>query len=75
MRAALDRLGLPAVLAEDGVSAMRALCGRPAEFAGMVVGDRIGRLSGLSLRGLARDAGCALPLHHLFASRRQCLAS
>jgi hypothetical protein len=62
MRAALDRLGLAAVLMDDGVSTMRALCSRPAEFAGMVVGDRVGSLSGLSLCGLARDAGCALPI-------------
>jgi DNA-binding response OmpR family regulator len=62
MRAALDRLGLPAVLVDDAASALRALCRPGAAFAGMVVGDRAGPVSGLSLCGLARDAGSTLPI-------------
>jgi len=62
LRAALDRVGLPMALAEDAVTAMHAVCSQPAAFAGIVVGDRVGRASGLTLCGLARDAGCNLPI-------------
>lgn len=62
LRAALDRAELPIALAEDAVTAMHALCCQPAAFAGIVAGARVGRVSGLTLCGLVRDAGCNLPI-------------
>ena len=62
LRGSLDRVGVPMAVANDGVTAMHALCGRQHTFAGVVVSDRVGRVSGLTLCGLARDAGCALPM-------------
>jgi CheY-like chemotaxis protein len=62
LRSALDRLGLPIAVAEDAVTAMQALCHQPAAFRGVVIGDRVGQVSGLSLCGVARDAGCELPI-------------
>lgn len=62
LRAALDGVGLPMALAEDAVAAMHALCGQPTAFAGLVACERVGRVSGLTLCGLARDAGCNLPI-------------
>ena len=62
LRAALDRVGVPVALVRDGVTAMHAICGEPDAFAGMVVSDRVGRVSGLTLCGLARDAGWAGPI-------------
>jgi CheY-like chemotaxis protein len=62
LRAALDGVGLPMALAADAVTAMHAVCGQPGALAGIVAGDRVGRVSGLTLCGLARDAGCNLPI-------------
>jgi CheY-like chemotaxis protein len=62
LRAVLERVGLPIALADDGVTAMHALCRQPGAFAGLVAGDRVGRVSGLTLCGLARDAACTLPI-------------
>ena len=62
LRAALDRIGVPAALAHDGVTAMHAVCGDQDAFAGMIVSDRVGQVSGLTLCGLARDAGWTRPL-------------
>jgi CheY-like chemotaxis protein len=75
VRAALERVGLPIALADDGVTAMHALCGRPGAFAGVVVGDRVGRVSGLTLCGLARDAGCVLPILLLTADDSASIAT
>ena len=61
LRAAIERTGVPVALADDAVPAMQALCGQPEAFAALVTGDRVGRASGLTLCGLARDAGCSLP--------------
>jgi hypothetical protein len=41
---------------------MQALCRRPNTFAAVIVGDRVDRVSGWTLCGLARDAGCRLPI-------------
>jgi hypothetical protein len=41
---------------------MQALCRRPNTYAAVVVGERAGRVSGFTLCGLARDAGCRLPM-------------
>ena len=62
LRAALGRLGLPIAVADDAVTAMQVLGDRPDAFGGLVVGDWAGQVSGLSLCGLVRDAGCTLPL-------------
>jgi CheY-like chemotaxis protein len=62
MEAGLAELGLTHVKVEDGVEAMQALCRRPNTYAAVVVGERVGRVSGFTLCGLARDAGCALPM-------------
>ena len=62
LRAALERVGLPMALVDNGVTAMHALCRQPGAFASVIVGDRVGRVSGLTLCGLARDAGCTLPI-------------
>ena len=59
---ALDELALPGVLVSDGAEAMQALCRRPNTFAAVIVGDRVDRVSGWTLCGLARDAGCRLPI-------------
>ena len=59
---ALDELALPAVVAGDGAEAVQALCRRPNTFAAVIVGDRVDRVSGWTLCGLARDAGCRLPI-------------
>jgi CheY-like chemotaxis protein len=62
LRAAVGRLGLPIAVADDAVTAMQALGDRPDAFGGLVVGDWVGQVSGLSLCGLSRDAGCPLPI-------------
>jgi CheY-like chemotaxis protein len=59
---ALDELALPGVLVSDGAEAMQALCRRPNTFAALIVGERVDRVSGWTLCGLARDAGCPLPI-------------
>jgi CheY-like chemotaxis protein len=59
---ALDELALPGVLVSDGAEAMQTLCRRPNTFAAVIVGDRVDRVSGWTLCGLARDAGCRLPI-------------
>jgi CheY-like chemotaxis protein len=59
---ALDELALPGVLVSDGAEAMQALCRRPNTFAAVIAGDRVDRVSGWTLCGLARDAGCRLPI-------------
>jgi hypothetical protein len=62
MENALDELALSCVRLGDGVEAMQALCRRPNAYAAVVVGERVGRVSGLTFCGLARDAGCGLPI-------------
>jgi CheY-like chemotaxis protein len=57
LRAAIEETGWPVAIVEDAGGAMQALCRRPEGFAALVVGDRAGRTSGLTLCGLARDAG------------------
>jgi CheY-like chemotaxis protein len=59
---ALDELALPGVLVSDGAEAMQTLCRRPNTFAAVIVGERVDRVSGWTLCGLARDAGCRLPI-------------
>jgi hypothetical protein len=62
MEDALDELALSCVRLGDGVEAMQAICRRPNAYAAVVVGQRVGQVSGLTFCGLARDAGCGLPI-------------
>src|SRR5262249_34974156 len=75
LRAAAGRAGVPVAFAEDGVTAMRELCRRPGAYVGVIVSDRVGRVSGLSLCGLARDAGCNLPILLLTADGWEMIAA
>jgi CheY-like chemotaxis protein len=59
---ALDELALPGVLVSDGAEAMQTLCRRPNTFAAVIVGERVDRVSGWTVCGLARDGGCRLPI-------------
>jgi hypothetical protein len=61
-RDASAELGVPHHLVDDDIAALRTLCHRPSSFAAVIVGDRAGPASGLTICGVARDAGCALPL-------------
>jgi len=62
LRAALESVGWSVAVADDAVTAMRELCREPDRFAAVVIGERVGRASGLSLAGLVRDSGCGLPI-------------
>jgi CheY-like chemotaxis protein len=73
-RAALERVGWPVAPAEDAVAGMQALCEGAGQFAAVVVGERVGRVSGLAFCGLARDAGCTLPALLLTADAHAALA-
>jgi DNA-binding response OmpR family regulator len=53
---ALDELGLGAEWVADGVEALRDLCRDPLGYAVVIVGERVGSISGWTLCGLARDA-------------------
>jgi len=62
LRASADRVGVPITFVEDGVTVMRELCRRPDAYVAAIMSDRVGRVSGLTLSGAARDAGCTLPI-------------
>jgi DNA-binding response OmpR family regulator len=62
LRDALESAGWQVAVVDDAVSAMRELCRQPDRFAALVIGERVGSISGLSLSGLLRDSGCALPV-------------
>ena len=62
LRDALHSGGWSVVAVDDAVTAMRELCARPDRFGAIVIGERVGRVSGLSLSGLIRDSGAALPI-------------
>jgi hypothetical protein len=61
-RSAIEELGLVPVLLKEAAEALRLLCVNPKRFAAVVAGEWIGRTSGLTLCGVARDAGCRLPM-------------
>jgi DNA-binding NtrC family response regulator len=61
-RSAIEELGILPVLVQDVVEAMRHVCGNRRRYGGMVVGERIGQVSGFTLCAVARDAGCRLPM-------------
>jgi len=62
LRDALESDGWSVAVVDDAVTAMRELCREPERFAAVVIGERVGQASGLSLSGLLRDSGCALPI-------------
>ncbi|HKT60306.1 MAG TPA: response regulator [Gemmatimonadales bacterium] len=62
LRAALEPAGWSVAAVDDAVTAMLELCRKPERFAAVLVGERVGRASGLSLCGLLRDSGCGLPI-------------
>ncbi len=62
LRDALESAGWSVTVVDDAVTAMRELCREPDRFAAVVVGERVGRASGLSLSGLIRDSGSAVPI-------------
>jgi DNA-binding NtrC family response regulator len=61
-RSAIEELGIVPVLVQDVVEAMRHVCGNGRRYGAMVVGERLGEVSGFTLCAVARDAGCRLPL-------------
>jgi len=58
----LESAGWTVAVADDAVAAMQELCRDPERFAAAIIGERVGRTSGLSLAGLVRDSGAALPI-------------
>ena len=63
VRAASEELGVVPVLVQDTTAAVRLLCRRPRGFAALIAGERTrATTSGLTLCGVARDAGCRLPM-------------
>jgi DNA-binding NtrC family response regulator len=62
LRVAFESAGWSVAMVDDAVTAMRELCRHPERFAAVVSGERVGCASGLSLCGLVRDSGCALPV-------------
>jgi DNA-binding response OmpR family regulator len=62
LRDALEAADWSVAVVDDAVTAMRELCREPGRFAAVVIGERVGRTTGLSLSGLIRDSGSALPI-------------
>jgi DNA-binding NtrC family response regulator len=62
LRDALESAGWSVAVVDDAARAMRELCRAPERFVAIVIGERVGRASGLSLSGLVRDSGCGLPV-------------
>ena len=69
-RSAIEEAGFIPVLVQDAAGAIRHLSGGPKRYAALVSGERIGRVSGFTLCGVARDAGCRLPM--LLLTRDAC---
>ena len=61
-RSAVEELGLLPVLVQDAAEAIRHLTGVTRRYAAVIVGERIGTNSGFTVCGVARDAGCRLPM-------------
>ena len=62
LRDALEAADCSVAVVDDAVTAMRELCREPGRFAAVVIGERVGRTTGLSLSGLIRDSASALPI-------------
>jgi DNA-binding NtrC family response regulator len=60
-RSAIEELGRVPVLVQDVGEAMRH-GGGGRRYGAMVVGERVGKVSGFTLCAVARDAGCRLPM-------------
>jgi len=72
----LEELLVSSIHVADGREALRPLCRTPGRFAGAIGGHEAGPVSGWTVCGSARDAGCRLPLillendgHRLAAER------
>ena len=61
-RAAIEELGSISVLVQNAAEAIRHLSDGPRRYAALVTGERVGQVSGFTLCGVARDAGCRLPM-------------
>jgi hypothetical protein len=61
-RSAIEELGSIPVLVQDAAEAIRHLSDGPRRYAALVTGERVAQISGFTLCGLARDAGCRLPM-------------
>ena len=61
-RSAIEELGWTPVLVQEAAEAIRHLSGDGKRYAAVVVGERIGQATGFTLCGVARDAGCRLPM-------------
>jgi len=61
-RSAIEELGLIPVLVQDAAETIRQLSGGARRYAALVVGERVGEATGFTLCGVARDAGCRLPM-------------
>jgi DNA-binding response OmpR family regulator len=74
LRDALESAGWSVAVVDDAVTAMQELCRDPGRFAAVVIGERVGRTSGLSLSGLLRDSGCGLPILLLTTQESELIA-
>ena len=61
-RSAIEELGLIPVLVQDAAETIRQLSGGARRYAALVAGERVGEATGFTLCGVARDAGCRLPM-------------
>jgi ActR/RegA family two-component response regulator len=61
-RSAIEELGLIPVLVQEAAEAVRHLSGDGNQYAAVIVGDRVGEATGFTFCGVARDAGCRLPM-------------
>jgi hypothetical protein len=61
-RSAIEELGLIPVLVQEARETIRHLSGGPNRYAALVAGERVGQATGFTLCGVARDAGCRLPM-------------
>jgi DNA-binding NtrC family response regulator len=61
-RSAIEELGLIPVLVQEARETIRHLSGSPDRYAALVAGERVGQATGFTLCGVARDAGCRLPM-------------
>jgi len=61
-RSAIEELGLIPVLVQDAAETIRQLSGGARRYSALVAGERVGEATGFTLCGVARDAGCRLPM-------------
>ena len=61
-RSVIEELGRVPVLVQDVGDAMRHIGGSGRGYGAMLVGERVGEVSGFTLCAVARDAGYRLPM-------------